>query len=393
MQVSLAEIPGAFHLPRPNWLAIRTWVEEKVSEVDRKQVWTDIVYQWLDHLDEALGRSYQAVENAAGNLILFASKEEEDAEYLLKSAETGLAALVDALGPLAGENWWGPLVILLFAEEAALPSWSRFHLAGEAAEELRAFWRDRGLNEFWWGKGFHSVEGFQEPSYRLAQVLFRLLLADHRRKLPDFIRAAREEDSGDDAARTCLGFGLSELAAQFLGPGNWAPMPQDCWTFYGRAELHFSERRFDRALADLNECLRLDARFAPAFDKRGCVHEEMGDFAAASTDFEQAVRLDPNEPTSRSNLAFLSAACPDSAFRNGRSALEHAAKACELTGYGHWYCLGALAAAYAEVGDFEEAIRYADEVCLLCPESERCRWSEILHRFGQGLPYRKPGAH
>jgi hypothetical protein len=114
MTVSLFEIPSAFHLPRPNWDVIRGWVEGHVAEPDRPKAWTDIAAQWLGVLDEALGNRYRTEQSA--RLLLFAPHDDEHTEALLDFAESGLAAVVDALGSLAGESWFGPLVVLLFAD-------------------------------------------------------------------------------------------------------------------------------------------------------------------------------------------------------------------------------------------------------------------------------------
>jgi len=59
-----------------------------------------------------------------------------------------------------------------------------------------------------------------------------------------------------------------------------------------------------------------------------------------------------------SNLAWLLAVCPDAKVRNGKKAIEYAKKACELSEWETPSWFGALAAAYAEAGDFDNAVKW-----------------------------------
>ena len=61
------------------------------------------------------------------------------------------------------------------------------------------------------------------------------------------------------------------------------------------------------------------------------------------------------------NYAFLRAACPDPAFRDGAKAMELAKKACEVTGDRDSWSLSSLAAACAETGDFDAAVKWENE--------------------------------
>ena len=64
----------------------------------------------------------------------------------------------------------------------------------------------------------------------------------------------------------------------------------------------------------------------------------------------------PNSPA-HNNLAWLLATCPVDGLRNGHEAVEHATWACQATEWSRPHFLGTLAAACAEIGDFDQAVR------------------------------------
>ena len=104
----------------------------------------------------------------------------------------------------------------------------------EKAAEHKRYWKKHGLDAFWRGEGFSRSGKVQELSYQLAEILLRLLVEDSRprwfglvkeprQRFYAFLRAARVADCGAASCRNNLGFGLSDLAAKFLGPGEWEP--------------------------------------------------------------------------------------------------------------------------------------------------------------------------
>jgi hypothetical protein len=104
----------------------------------------------------------------------------------------------------------------------------------EIAERHRTYWGKNGLDEFWRGEGFSRAGKVQELSYQLAEILLRLMLEEWRprwfgwtrepqRKLMAFFREAHAEDCGEAACREHLSCQLTNIAAKFLGPGDWAP--------------------------------------------------------------------------------------------------------------------------------------------------------------------------
>jgi len=81
----------------------------------------------------------------------------------------------------------------------------------------------------------------------------------------------------------------------------------------------------------------------------------------ALTNYQEAVRLKPDWPVALNDLAWLLATDPDPAQRNGTEAVRLAKKACELSHGKEARYWGTLDAAYAETGQFADAIATAEK--------------------------------
>ena len=89
------------------------------------------------------------------------------------------------------------------------------------------------------------------------------------------------------------------------------------------------------------------------------------------------------------NLAWLLATCPDPKFRNGEKALENATKACELTAFKQSSKLESLAAAYAEIGNFNDAINtQVRAIELALNAKKKPEMEERLALYRSNKPYR-----
>ncbi|MBN1676804.1 MAG: hypothetical protein JXR37_37520 [Kiritimatiellae bacterium] len=81
----------------------------------------------------------------------------------------------------------------------------------------------------------------------------------------------------------------------------------------------------------------------------------------ATSHFSQALRIDPQSPIPKNNLAWLLATSPREQLRNPQAAVRLAQEACRTTGCRKPEMLDTLAAAYAAAGRFDDAVRAARE--------------------------------
>ena len=113
--------------------------------------------------------------------------------------------------------------------------------------------------------------------------------------------------------------------------------------------------QYESALADFEEAIRLDPQQAVAYRNRGVAHSGKRDYAAALADFAEAIRVRPVFASAYEARSVLLSTCLTQSYRNGQQAIEDATKACELHSWKIADDLFALAAAYAEAGDFNAA--------------------------------------
>lgn len=124
---------------------------------------------------------------------------------------------------------------------------------------------------------------------------------------------------------------------------------------------------------------------------RGVFWQEQREYYRAIADFTRATQLIPEQGEPYNNLAWIFATCSDPDFRNGELALKYALKAVELLKESP-DSLDTLAAAQAEAGRFEEAVRIMERVVAWCEEKGEPARLEVarqhLAAFRQGQPWR-----
>ena len=128
---------------------------------------------------------------------------------------------------------------------------------------------------------------------------------------------------------------------------------------YGMRGSIFSRRgKYDRAYDDYSSAIGINATNSITYNLRGWMAVCLGEYGKSIIDFETALQLNPKDDLAYRRLAWVMATCPVAKYRNGQKALENAKKAYDLTAWKDLLNLTTIAAAYAEIGDFEQAVTW-----------------------------------
>jgi tetratricopeptide (TPR) repeat protein len=160
------------------------------------------------------------------------------------------------------------------------------------------------------------------------------------------------------------------------------------WDHWTRAMAYAGKEDYAHAIADFDTFIQFQSTNADAFSSRGLCKSHIGDFGNGIADCQKAIQLDTNSVFAYNNLAWLLATAPQPKLRDGQKAVEYAKRACELSLWKNAYCLGTLAAAYAEIGDFNEAWKWESKCIELgLPEKDMEQARKELTLFEQKKPY------
>ena len=168
---------------------------------------------------------------------------------------------------------------------------------------------------------------------------------------------------------------------------------------YDRGERAMQKRDFDTAITAFTQVLQLQPTNASAYTGRGIAYKLKGNYAKAIADYSEAVRLLPKATEGAmakvtadaySVLAWMLATCPEASLRNGSKAIEYAQIACAFTKFEEPDKFDAMAAAYAETGNFDKAVRWQKKA-LASPDyaEDVAEAQERLKLYEAKKPYRE----
>jgi tetratricopeptide (TPR) repeat protein len=148
-----------------------------------------------------------------------------------------------------------------------------------------------------------------------------------------------------------------------------------------------------KAIAALRRAIELDPGDFLLRYILGQVLQLQGQYAEAEQAYLGAIKAQHAWVPACDSLARLLATCPDEIIREGKRAVEYARTACEQTRWEDLVCVDTLAAAYAEAGQFEEAVRYQTRALddPILKGDLRTAAGQRLEMYRQKKPFRDQG--
>lgn len=120
----------------------------------------------------------------------------------------------------------------------------------------------------------------------------------------------------------------------------------------------------------------------------------VGEHKEAVADYEAALKTDIDSPDSKAgilnNLAWVLATSPEEKLRNGKRALKLALQAAELTENKQAHILSTVAAAYAEGGDFDNAVKWSQDAVDLGKDDDQQDQLDQLKQELESYKNKKP---
>ncbi len=138
----------------------------------------------------------------------------------------------------------------------------------------------------------------------------------------------------------------------------------------------------DEAIVELTKAVELRPDHGGAHNNLGQALLRRQNMSGAIEHLRRAAELKKCSPRTLGQLAWLLATLPDDRLRNGAEAAGHAEEACRQTGRKSPELLDILAAAEAEAGRYQDAVRTASEAIEVALASNR---AEVVGKIRQHL--------
>jgi len=172
--------------------------------------------------------------------------------------------------------------------------------------------------------------------------------------------------------------------------------PKDVWMLEARGRVWMEKKEYDRAIQDFTAFIHIgskdDSEFTQAFGfvLRADVWSAKGDYDKAIQDYDEAIRIAPTLGVALGEKAWLLSTCPVEKYRDGKKARELATKVCEKGQWKYGYPLEDLAAACAECGQFDEAVKWQKKALEDTRFAERSgeKARQGLKLYEEKKPYR-----
>ncbi len=170
--------------------------------------------------------------------------------------------------------------------------------------------------------------------------------------------------------------------------------PRSAQTSYDLGRVLAEKGETEEAILQWQATLKLDPAFARAHTSLGTALYSKGRTAEALAHWREGIRLLPEDFPALRQMAWVLATCPEASVRNGAEALELAQRAERLSDGKDALVFDTLAAAYAELGRFTDALPAARRALELAVQGNEQGEAEAVRNrialFESGKPFREP---
>ncbi len=157
--------------------------------------------------------------------------------------------------------------------------------------------------------------------------------------------------------------------------------------YLGRGLAYKAKGDQKQAVQNFDQGIALEPTVPAPYIYKGAVLSAQGDASGAHADFEKVSRLISDRPERFNDYAWALATSPVAAYRDGPAAILYARRACELTSWKRAPELDTLAAAYAEAGQFDKALKWQTTAIQIEAHSD-AGYEARLARYQKRDPFR-----
>ena len=150
----------------------------------------------------------------------------------------------------------------------------------------------------------------------------------------------------------------------------------------GVARLHLGQ--YEEAVDSFEKALDIYPEHIEAIYNLGMAFWARGMSAEAADRYRRVLQLKPGWPVAGNSLAWILATDKNKGLRNGSEALHLALLACEKAGFRNPEYLDTLAAAYAELGEFDRAVQASRKAINLAQGNGE---TDLVKEFKQHLGF------
>jgi len=150
----------------------------------------------------------------------------------------------------------------------------------------------------------------------------------------------------------------------------------------------YQKNRVNEAIEQFNKALRINPKHFKSKNNLGIAYSLKGNLVKAIDCWRETLKMAPDFADVLNNLGWVLATTKNTEIYNSAEAIKFAQKACEITEYNNPEMLDTLAAGYAAVGKFPEAVKTADKAMR---KAEAIGKKELVKEIQKRLQLYKAG--